>query len=100
MPIFSFPGEPRWEEAQDCVVFAVELGEYRGEVFVPRRLFHDLLGRRPTPEQCVELFHTHRVVFERISEAKLRARELAPDANLHLTTRDLRRARASGSPEF
>lgn len=96
MPIFAFPGEPQWNEAQEAVEFAVELGEYRGLVFVPRRLIHDLLGQRPTPQQCVEYLHLHRTVFERIAERKLRARELGEDANVHIGGRDVRR---TGRPD-
>ena len=34
----------------------VEIGEYRGVVRVPRRVFQRLLPERPTPERCVEAF--------------------------------------------
>jgi hypothetical protein len=34
--------------------FGVEIGEYRGVVRVPRRVFQRLLPGRPTPERCVE----------------------------------------------
>jgi hypothetical protein len=91
VPLFSYPGEPRWDEAAEAVVFEVELGDYHGSVFVPRRVFHDRIGHRPTPEQCVEYFHLHRIIFEKIAEAKLRARELGEDANVHILGRDLRR---------
>ena len=91
--MFRFPGEPRWDEAREAVAFAVELGEYQGLVFVARRVFHDLIGARPTPAQCVELFHLERAALERLAEAKIRARELSPDANIEITSRDVRRAR-------
>jgi hypothetical protein len=91
--MFVFPGEPRWNAESDAVEFEVELGEYRGLVFVSRRVVHDLLGNRPTPEQCVEYVHLQRTEFERVTEARIRARELDPDANIRITSRDLRRAR-------
>lgn len=89
--LFRFPGEPRWNGAREAVELEVELGEYRGLVLVPRRVLHDLLGSRPTPEQCVERCHLHRTELERLAEAKIRARELEEDANVLLSGRDLRR---------
>lgn len=89
--MFAFPGEPRWNDAEDAVEFAVELGEYRGLVFISRRVFQTLLGRRPAASECIECFHLERTRFERLAEAKLRARELSDDANLRLSPRDVRR---------
>jgi hypothetical protein len=39
------------------VEFGVEIGEYRGVVRVPRRVFQRLLPERPTlpPERCVQV---------------------------------------------
>ena len=94
--MFVFPDDARWDEAAEAVAFSVELGEYRGTCFVPRRMFHDLLGRRPTPEECVERFHLGRTEFERLAEHKIAARELDDDANIRLSMRDLRRFRKDG----
>jgi hypothetical protein len=94
MPIFRFPEDPSWNADRDSVEFAVEVGEYRGLVIVPRRIVHDLLGSRPTPEQCVEYCFVHRTEFERIAEQKIRARELGEDANVHVSGRDTSRSPA------
>lgn len=91
--MFAFPDEAAWNEVEDAVEFPVRLGEYEGRVFVGRRVFHALIGARPTPERCVEWFHLNRTVFERIAETKLRARELSDDANVRIDGRDLRRYR-------
>jgi len=40
--------------AEREVEFGVEIGEYRGVVTIPRRVFQRLLPERPTPEKCVE----------------------------------------------
>jgi len=40
--------------------FGVEIGEYRGVVTVPRRVFQRLLPERPTPEKCVEAYYLQR----------------------------------------
>jgi hypothetical protein len=65
------------------VEFGVEIGEYRGVVWVPRRVFRRLLPERPTPERCVE-------AYDRIAERKLRRRLLTEDGNVEITGRDLR----------
>ena len=57
----------------------VEIGEYRGIVRVPRRVFQRLLPERPTPERCVEAFFLQRTRFESIAERKLRRRQLTED---------------------
>ncbi len=92
--MFVFPDDARWDEAREAVAFTVELGDYRGTCWVPRRVFHDLMGHRPTPEECLQHFHLGRTEFERLVEAKIAARELEPDADVVLSMRDVRRFRA------
>ena len=94
MALFSFPGEPVWNTAEQAVEFTVQLGGYEGKIYVGLRVFHDLVGHRPSPDECVQWFHLNRTVFERITEAKVRARELDQDANLRITARDVRRTRS------
>ena len=91
--MFAFPDDPDWDAERDAVVFKVELGDYHGICRVPRRVFHDLIGRRPSPEECLQQFHLGRTEFERIVERKLEARELDDDANLTIAMRDVRRFR-------
>src|SRR5260221_13069068 len=95
--MFLFPDDAAWDDVREAVTFSVELGDYRGSCAVPRRVFHDLVGRRPTPEECVQQFHLQRTEFERIVEAKLAARELEPDASVLISMRDVRRFRASAA---
>jgi hypothetical protein len=45
---FAFAEDARWNAEQQAVEFGVELGEYRGVVRVPRRVFQRLLPERPT----------------------------------------------------
>jgi hypothetical protein len=54
---FSFPEDAHWNAEQQAVEFGVEIGEYRGVVRVPRRVFQRLLPERPTPERCVEAYY-------------------------------------------
>jgi hypothetical protein len=39
---FTFPEDARWNEKRQAVEFGVEIGEYRGVVRVPRRVFQRL----------------------------------------------------------
>jgi hypothetical protein len=87
---FTFPEDARWNAAWQAVEFGVEIGEYRGVVRVPRRVFQRLLPERPTPERCVEAYYLQRTRFESIAERKLRRRQLTEDGNVEITGRDLR----------
>ena len=75
---------------RQAVEFGVEIGEYRGVVRVPRRVFQRLLPEQPTPERCVEAYYLQRTRFESIAERKLRRRQLTEDGNVEISGRDLR----------
>ena len=87
---FTFPENAHWNTERQAVEFGVEIGEYRGVVRVPRRVFQRLLPERPTPERCVEAFFLQRTRFESIAERKLRRRQLTEDGNVEINRRDLR----------
>ena len=89
--LFIFPDDARWDEAEDAVLFTVQIGEYRGNVVVPRRLLQSLAGSRLKPEECVEQFHMNRTGFERIAEAKVKELQLDDDANIRIRASDLKR---------
>jgi len=57
---FSFSEDAHWNAEQQALEFGVEIGEYRGVVRVPRRVFQRLLPERPTPERCVEAYYLQR----------------------------------------
>ena len=78
---FTFPEDARWNTERQAVEFGVEIGEYRGVVRVPRRVFQRLLSELPTPERCVEAYYLQRTRFESIAERKLRRRQLTEDGN-------------------
>ena len=46
---FTFPEDARWNDERQAVEFGVEIGEYRGVVRVPRRVFQRLLPRAANP---------------------------------------------------
>jgi len=87
---FTFPEDARWNAERQAVEFGVEIGEYRGVVRVPRRVFQRLLPERPTPERCVEAYYLQRTRLESIAERKLRRRQLTDDGNVEISERDLR----------
>jgi len=86
---FTFPEDARWNAEQQAVEFGVEIGEYRGVVRVPLRVFQRLLPERPTPERRVEAYYLQRTRFESIAERKLRRRRLSEDGNVEISGRDL-----------
>ena len=87
---FTFPEDAHWNAERQVAEFGVEIGEYRGVVRVPRRVFQRLLPERPTPERCVEAYYLQRTRFESIAEQKLRRRQLTEDGNVEISGRDLR----------
>jgi hypothetical protein len=97
MVFFTFPEDARWNPNLIAVEFGVEIGEYRGVVRVPRRVFQHLLSEMPTPERCVEAYHLHRTRLELIAERKVRRRQLTDDGNVEITGRDLREREAGPS---
>ena len=92
---FTFPEDARWDAERQAVEFGVEIGEYRGVVRVPRRVFQRPLPERPTPERCMEAYYLQRTRFESIAERKLRTRQLTDDGNVEITGRDLRESSAA-----
>lgn len=92
MPIFVFPDDPIWNEEADAVEFAVEVGEYQGRVFLTRRVLQSFAGHRPQPDEAVQQVCMNRQVFDRAAELRILDRTLDPDANIHLTARDVTRA--------
>jgi hypothetical protein len=92
---FTFPEDARWNAERQAVEFGVEIGEYRGVVRVPRRVFQRLLPERPTPERCVEAYYLQRTRFESLAEGKLRKRQLTEDGNVEISGRDLREGSAA-----
>jgi Protein of unknown function (DUF1488) len=97
---FTFPEDARWNAERQAVEFGVEIGEYRGVVTVPRRVFQRLLPQAPTPERCVETYYLQRTRFESIAERKIRRRQLTDDGNVEISGRDLRDGTGSRRRSF
>ena len=94
---FTFPEDARWNAERQAVEFGVAIGEYEGVVRVPRCVLQRLVPGSPTPERCLEAYHLQRTRFERITERKLRRRQLTEDGNIEITGWDLRESSPSAS---
>jgi hypothetical protein len=52
---FTFPEDARWNAERQAVEFGVAIGEYRGVVTVPRRVFQRLLPGGPRLRSALRL---------------------------------------------
>jgi hypothetical protein len=87
---FRFPPDARWNPDRNTVEFGIGVGDYEGVVRVSRRVFQILLPEAPTAARCLEAYHLHRTRLEIIAERKVRRQRLTDDANVEITSRDLR----------
>ena len=87
---FSFPEDARWNAERQ----AVEIGEYRGVVRVPRRVFQRLLTGEPDTRKMCRRLLPPSDPLRAIAERKLQNRQLTDDANVEITGRDLRERKA------
>ena len=76
-----------WRSDIDALAF--EPAGHAGSCTVHRLAFRTLLGRMPTPEDCVAFFAANAPAFQAAARAKIARRRLAPGANFHLTSRDV-----------
>jgi hypothetical protein len=88
---FTFPADACWSTERQAVEFGVEIGECRGVVRVPRRVFQRLLPERPTPSAVSRRTTSSGPGFESIAQRKLRRRQLlTEDGDVEISGRDLR----------
>jgi hypothetical protein len=80
--------EAVWRGDIDALAFATDS---KGFCMVHRRAFGTLLKSVPTPEDCLAYFKCHEGAFRAAASAKIARAGLAPDINLHLTSRDVAR---------
>jgi hypothetical protein len=82
----------RWRSDVDALSFRPQ--GHGGICMVHRHAFRTLLRRMPSPEECAALFQAEAPAFHVAALAKIARAKIAPDANLHLTSRDIARAMA------
>ena len=84
------PGEtPIWRDDIDALEF--QPSDRAGRCMVHRRAFRTLLRAPPSPQQCVDFFHTNQAAFQAAARAKTLRTGIADDQNFHLTSRDVSR---------
>jgi len=79
-----------WRHDIDALSF--ELLGHAGRCTVHRLAFRTLLGRLPTPEDCMIYFKANEHAFGEAARAKILRRGLGPDVNFHLTSREVAKA--------
>ena len=70
--------------------FGVGIGEYRGVVRVPRRVFTTPTSSATDPRALREAYYLQQTRFESIAERKIRRRQLGEDGSVEISERDLR----------
>jgi hypothetical protein len=89
-PRQQLPMSSAWRSDLDSLTFRPK--GHDGDCVVHRRAFQTLLGFKPAPEDCAACFVERRAAFEEAAAAKIARGALRPDANFHLTSRDVMRA--------
>jgi hypothetical protein len=78
---------PVWRSDIDALAFAPD--GHAGLCTVHRLAFRTLLGRMPTPQDCIAFFKSNERAFHSAAGAKILRRGLVSGANFHLTSRDV-----------
>ncbi len=76
-----------WRDDIDALAFRP--AGHQGFCMVHRLALRTVIGRRASPAECLDYFAANRPVFEAAARAKIARTGLPPDANFHLTSRDI-----------
>ncbi len=79
-----------WRNDIDALAFEPE--GRASTCMVHRLAFRTLLGRMPTPPDCLAYFKANERAFHEAACAKMLRRGLGSDSNFHLTSRDVAQA--------
>jgi hypothetical protein len=88
--VISGGTDAKWRQDINALAFRPE--GHAGTCVVHRLAFRTLMQLEPTPDACIAYFTAHEGAFRASARAKISRRRLNPDANFHLTSRDLARA--------
>jgi hypothetical protein len=80
---------PIWRDDLDALAF--QPADHAGLCMVHRRAFRTLLRTVPSPQECVDFYHTHSEAFQAAAGAKVVSASVTNTANFHLTSRDATR---------
>jgi len=81
-----------WRQDLDSVIFTP--AGHAGYCAVHRLAFRAPIGCEGDPAACLAFFTAHSAAFDSAAQDKIRRRSLPEHANLHLNSRDIRRALA------
>jgi hypothetical protein len=81
--------EPFWRNDIDSLAFRPRA--HVGLCVMHRRAFRTLMAAQPDGRACLVFHRDHSRAFAAAAAAKILRCRLAPDANFHLTSRDVRR---------
>jgi len=76
-----------WRDDIDALAFR-PVG-HDGFCMVHRLALRTVIGRPAAPEECLEYFAANQAIFEAAARDKIARAGLPPDANFHLTSRDI-----------
>jgi hypothetical protein len=82
-----------WREGLDALAFRPD--GHDGWCLVHRRAIGTMIGREADATACLAWYAAQVDLFVRAAAAKVNRAGLRPEANFHLTSRDLRRATMS-----
>ena len=77
---------------KDINGLAFQPAGHAGICAMHRLAFRTLLGRMPTPDDCLDYFKANERAFRAAASAKIVRRGLIPGSNFHLTSRDVAEA--------
>lgn len=80
---------PIWRDDIDALAF--QPADHAGLGMVHRRAFRTLMRATPSPQECVDFYHTHSDAFQAAARAKVVRTSVTDTANFHLTSRDVTR---------
>lgn len=81
--------QARWRSDIDTLIFPI--GDHAATCAVHRRAFRTLLGRDPTPQDCLAYFAEFEWAFRAAASLKIARDRIPSGMNLHLTSRDVAR---------
>ena len=76
-----------WRDDIDALAF--HPAGHAGFCMVHRLALRTVIGHAAAKEECLSYFAANRDIFEAAARAKIARAGLSPDANFHLTSRDI-----------
>ena len=78
-----------WRVDIDALQF--DAAGHGGVCSIHRLAFRRLIGKPPTPDDCLAFFAAHAKIFQAAAAQKIAAQAVPPGRNFHLNSRDISR---------